>query len=198
MTVEQEIGCHGDQLSDGDLAQGIARGDRAAGAALIERHQSMVRGFLWRLSGRRDLADDLAQETFMRVLRYAHRFDPKYAMRTWLLTIARRLWINSLRRDSRQVAGPLLGDQVADEPSPAEQFHRTEELGDKRRLLDEAMLGLTEPQRTALVLFYQQDLPLAEAARVMEIPIGTVKSHLHRGRAALRRILAPKLESAKR
>ena len=196
MTVGDKKLAHSDESpSDADLAQLIADGDRAAATTLIERHQAMVRGFLFRITGRHDLADDLAQETFLRVLRYAYRYDDTYTMRTWLLTIARRLWINGLRRDHRWASAPALGEPTSSEPDPAWQVGRADELDATRRLVDQALLRLTEPQRTALVLFHQQDLSLADAARVMSVPIGTVKSHLHRGRAALRRILAPKLET---
>lgn len=196
MTVSKKSQRRGEAPSDAELAARTAGGDRAAAATLIERHQALVRGFLFRIAGRHDLADDLAQETFMRVLRYAHRYDAKYPMRTWLLTIARRLWINELRRHSKHAAAPLLGEQETGEPGPAQQADRADQLQATRRMLDEGLQELTEPQRTALVLFHQQELNLAEAARVMGMPIGTVKSHLHRGRAALRRVLATQLETA--
>lgn len=176
-----------------------ARGDRSAAGILVQRHQKPVRSFLLRLAGREDVANDLAQETFLRVLKYADRYDPKYSMRTWLLTIARRLWINHIRKQSRRDRGREASEMTesvaSNTPGPAELAGAADERGVTRQMLDSALLGLTDPQRTALILVHQQGLTLAETAEVMKMPLGTVKSHLHRGRATLRDILAPKLET---
>src|SRR5437016_5467363 len=77
-----------DLRDDGELARLVTRGDRSAAAVLIDRHQPAVFGFLRKLTGRPDLAEDLAQDTFVRLLKNAHRYDPQYPMRRWLLTIA--------------------------------------------------------------------------------------------------------------
>lgn len=187
-----------DQPSDAELVQQIVRGDRTAAGVLVARHQKPVRSFLLRLAGREDAANDLAQETFLRALRYMDRYDPKYSMRTWLLTIARRLWINEIRKQSRRNRGRQSSEVVdsvaSPDPPPDDRAERVDEQGVTRRMLDEAMIGLTDAQRTALTLFHQQGLSMIETAEVMKMPIGTVKSHLHRGRATLRELLAPKME----
>ena len=198
MTAGDGSNSRREEPSDADLAQRIGRGDRDAAQILIERHQTLVRAFLLRLTGRHDLADDLAQETFLRVLKYAARYNPQYAMRTWLLTIARRLWINHLRHAGKRGASRLADDLASNGPGPGEQAERNDELAADRQMLDDAMTVLTEPQQTAVLLFHQQELSLADAAKVMAMPIGTVKSHLHRARAALRRVLAPQLETSRR
>lgn len=188
------------QPSDAELARLVAEGDRRAAAVLVQRHQLMVRAFLYRLTGRDDLADDLAQETFVRVLRYAERYDSRYPMRAWLLTIARRLWINHLRRSGR-LYGPArrpmdlspATEQIASSaPGPAEQASRNDDQALLHGQLAQALQEISESQRTAVLLFHQQELTLEEAAKVMKMPIGTIKSHLHRGRAALRRLLSAK------
>jgi len=186
-----------DEPSDAVLAQRIGRGDHDAAHMLIERYHPSVRAFLLRITGRHDLADDLAQETFLRVLRYANRYNPQYTMRTWLLTIARRLWINELRRN-RGRSVPITDNLASQQPGPDEQAEHTDDMQATRKLLDQAIATLTESQQTALLLFHQQGLCLAEAAKIMAMPIGTVKSHLHRGRAALRSVLAPQMETTRR
>ncbi len=183
------------QPTDAELAQRIADGDRTAAGVLVQRYQSMVRSFLIRLSGRDDVADDLAQETFIRVLQYAGRYDPKYPMRTWLFTIARRLWINHLRRGKHRKTVEPTWEQVSNERDPADAASRADRLSVTRQVLDTALMQLSEPQRPAVVLFHQQDMSMAEMAEVMKMPVGTVKSHLHRARAALRHILTPQLET---
>jgi len=185
-----ELGAIGiDGRSDGELAAAAAAGDREAASALIQRYHQPVRRFLRRLTGREDLADDLAQDTFVRMLRYADRYDPKYPMRTWLLVIARRLSIRHGQRQRRV----MVVDQWdrADEKAtgPAENVSRRDSNEVLRGKLDAAIAELTDAQRQAVVLFYQQGMSVQEAAEVMEVPVGTVKSHLHRARASMRKIL---------
>ncbi len=177
------------QLDDAALALRAAEGCREAAQALILRYQATVRAFLRRLTFDRDLADDLAQETFLRLLRHVGRYDSRYAMKTWLLTIARRLLINHLRRADRHNGTlpeqplPAAGD------GPLEQADAADQRRNIRRMLEHALAQLTEPQRQAILLFHQQEMSIQDAARVMGVPVGTVKSHLHRARHAMRRTL---------
>lgn len=180
-----------DSQSDGQLVSLVAAGDQKAAGLLIERYQGRVRRFLWRLTGRGDLADDLAQETFLRMLRYAGNYDPKYPLGTWLLTIARRLLINRVRHESRQVRIPDWDGLPDKAPMPHEEAARRDQQGLLRKTLAEALEQLTQAQRQAVVLFHQQGLTVRQAAEVMDVPVGTVKSHLHRGRAAMRKYLTP-------
>lgn len=175
--------------SDGDLAVRAASGDRSAAAELITRYHESVRRFLRRLTGREDLADDLAQDTFVRMLRYAHRYDPKYPMRTWLLVIARRLSIRQGQRLKRQVTVDEWHQADESSPDPMALAGSRDDHEMLRRKLQAAIEKLTDPQRQAVVLFHQQGLSVQEVAEVMKVPVGTVKSHLHRGRATMRKIL---------
>ncbi len=179
-----------DGLSDGVLARRVGAGDRHAAALLVERYHEPVRRFLMRLTGKVDVADDLAQETFVRVLRHADRYDEKYPMRTWLLTIARRLSINHGRREAKARGVTPTEHLPGRGLSPAELAGEADERQLMRRRLEQAMGRLTEPQRHALLLFHQQGLSVQEAAEIMDVPVGTVKSHLHRARAALRQIMS--------
>lgn len=183
------------QPTDGELARQVAEGDRHAAGILVQRYQIMVRSFLIRLCGRDDVADDLAQDTFMRMLHYADRYDPSYPMKTWLLTIARRLWINHLRRSKVRKTQDVLTDPVTDQKDdPAAAATRKDRLNVTRQMLDDAMQYLSAPQRTAVTLFHQQEMSMTDMAKVMDMPVGTVKSHLHRARATLRRVLTPNQE----
>lgn len=178
-----------DARADGELARLVAGGDRDAGAELVHRYQTVVRRFLRKLTGRDDLADDLAQDTFVRMLSYADRYDPKYPMRTWLLTIARRLSINRGRRDGRVMLTDQFHGMVSVEPAPDEASVRADDHHALRVRLAGALAELTDSQREAILLFHQQGLCVSEVAEVMGLPVGTVKSHLHRGRAAMRKLL---------
>ncbi|MBL4699996.1 RNA polymerase sigma factor [bacterium AH-315-I18] len=194
MTQRDDSDGQQEHQSDAQLASLIAQGDRAAAGELVVRYQRPVRSFLLKLSGSTYVADDIAQETFVRVFKYAKRYDPQFKMITWLLTIARRLWLNQLRRKDNQTRNTSYELMSESSLGPAMKMQRKDQLDHTRKLLSEAMTHLTEPQRTALVLFHQQELPVGEVAKVMKMPEGTVKSHLHRARAALRKILQPQME----
>jgi len=192
---------------DGALARRIAKGDRAAAAELVDRYQGMVRGFLRKVCFDRDAIEDLSQETFVRALKYAHRFDPRYPMKTWLLTIARRLSINHGQKQKRRRGEPgragVPGEGSGVEPvwledetaaSPSAEAERDERAGLSRSLLEDALEKLSEPQRVSIVMHYQEGLALEEIGRALDMPVGTVKSHLHRGRKKMRELLEPRSE----
>ena len=158
------------------------RGDARAWRELVERFQRPVHALIWRiLVGRaRHRVEDLTQETFVRVLRALPRFDPAgpATLSTWILTIATRLALNELRRPE-----PVA---LADEPHAAE---RADDDVERRRLaaaIADGVARLPEAQRAALVLREYHDLEYVEIAEILEIDLGTVKSRLARGRAALR------------
>lgn len=181
-------------MDDGQLARRVARGDRRAAEELINRHQPAVRLFLRRLTGRDDLADDLAQETFVRVLENAHRYDPQYPMRTWLFTMARRLTINRARKSDSKVVSTEFEGMRSGEADPADLAAQRDQAADLKARLNTALARLSEAQRCALVLVHQQGLSVEEAAAAMQMPVGTIKSHLHRGREVMRKLLSPELE----
>ncbi len=179
-----------DEPSDADLAKLAADGDQNAAGILINRYQPMVRRFLRKLTSKDDIADDLAQDTFVRLLRYIDRYDPKYPMRTWLLTIARRLSINRHQREKKMIVVDEFKGLPANTENPLLSAEQHDEHNALKQKLDQAMTHLTEPQRQAVLLFHQQELSVQQVASVMGMPIGTVKSHLHRARAAMRKILS--------
>ncbi len=149
--------------------------------------QGPLQSYLLRLCGSRELAEDLAQETFVRVLGNLDRFDDRFRFSTWLFTIARRLWMNHLnklrpRSDSEHVERS--GDTQA---SPGTLVARSEQRTRLRKLLDAALAVLTPSQREMVLLYHQQEMGVGEIARRWSLPEGTVKSHLFRAR---RRMLA--------
>jgi RNA polymerase sigma-70 factor, ECF subfamily len=169
-------------------AQLIARvlhdDDRAAFGELVRRHQPLVRGFLRRmLGGAPELADDLAQETFIKAHRGLRGFRGGAQFSSWLCAIAanelRAEWRRRERRAEFLDEDP--GADFADCADPA-----------AARDLASALAALTEAQRAALVLCFEQGFTHEEAATVLGCPLGTLKSHVSRGRARLREWLAEK------
>lgn len=167
--------------TDEDLMIQLQGGDETALAMLMDRYKAPVFGFLNRRVGPDD-ADDLFQETWIRVVRARSRFDPKRRFSTWLFQIANNLCRDLGRR--RAVRRRAMGEQLAQ----AEQQPRSQapapvgERQDVMRRLD----ALPGRLREVLVLRYYQDLQEGEIAEVLGIPRGTVKSRLHAATWALR------------
>ncbi len=167
-------------------------GDQRAWRLLIERYQQPVHALIWRLlAGRaRHRAEDLAQETFVRVLRGLPRFEPAgpATLTTWILTIATRVALNELRRPE---PAELACEPVAEARADAD--------AERKRLGAAIAAGvgaLPDTQRAVLVLREYHDLEYAEIADALELDVGTVKSRLSRARAALRdhlRTILPEL-----
>lgn len=175
------------ELDDLTLAR-AQRGEEAAWRALVERYQRPVFALLSRMLSpvaRRDLVEDLAQDTFLRAFRALPAFDRTAPGRlsSWLLTIATRLALDELRQ-RRLAAEPL-----HTVPVPA-----TGASSPDRRLLSEAVTraveGLSPDHRAVILLREVHGLAYEEVAAALEITVGTVKSRLSRARAELRAALA--------
>jgi RNA polymerase sigma factor (sigma-70 family) len=172
------------ELTDADLiARVFSNDDQHAFGELVRRHQSSVRGLLRQLT-RTDvsLADDLAQETFIRVYKNIRSFRGEARFSTWLYRIA----YNCFREDARK-RKELVG--VDEELLQAERDPQTVDPGLRHDLMH-ALNLLPLHERTAVVLCCQNGLSHDEAARVLEIPLGTVKTNVLRGREKLKRTLA--------
>jgi RNA polymerase sigma-70 factor (ECF subfamily) len=158
------------------------RGDERAWRTLIACYEDAVHGLIWRLfAGRaRHRVEDLAQETFVRVLRALPRFDPRgpASLRTWMLTIATRLTLNELRRPE-MASLESVKEPVADPTATLERRQLAARIG-------AAMAALPPYQRAVVVLREIHGLDYREIAAVLELDAGTVKSRLSRARAALR------------
>ncbi len=170
------------ESADVELVQAVvARDDRAAFARLVARHQSMVRSVLRRLArGDHGLADDLAQETFLAAWRNLASFRHDSRFSTWLYRIAFNAWLSDARK-RREVllddAGEVPDPGVADTPGPDAAA---------RLDLERALAGLPDGERAAIAACYYADLTHEEAAQVLGIPLGTVKTHILRAKARLR------------
>jgi RNA polymerase sigma-70 factor (ECF subfamily) len=172
------------ELSDADLiARVLADDDQHAFSELVRRHQSAVRGLLRQLT-RTDvsLADDLAQETFIRVYKNIRSFRGEARFSTWLYRIA----YNCFREDARK-RRELVG--VDEELLQAEHDTQTVDPGLRHDLMH-ALNLLPLHERMAVVLCCQNGLSHDEASRVLDIPLGTVKTNVLRGREKLKRTLA--------
>jgi RNA polymerase sigma-70 factor, ECF subfamily len=158
----------------------------------VRRHQRPVISLLFRLTGDRALAEDLAQETFVKAFRNLAAFDATRRLSAWVLRIAHNVGIDAMRRrrirtvsidatanrESSHVAEPGVST-----PDPIERDAL-------KRALENAMATLRPDQREAIVLRYEEGLSFEEIGQVLGIPEATARSHVHRARKALARLLS--------
>ncbi len=172
------------------IARGLKRNDPALLDQLIETYQHRLLRYLLFLTGKREVAEDLFQETWMRVLLRGGQYNGKARFDTWLFTIARNLVIDLSRK--RQMASlDEMSETGEDErpfevaidgPSPFEQFASRED----RAEVAEVLLRLEPNYREVLTLRFHEEMSLEEIAGVTRAPLSTVKSRLYRGLAALK------------
>ncbi len=161
------------------------RGDRAAFAELVRAHQSRVRLQLRRLAnGDAALADDLAQETFVQAWLHLAEFRGEARFSTWLHRIALTRFLQHARRPRLPVEWRYADTEHAGDA--AEPGHDPRPAEGLARDVERALLALSEIQRLAVVHCFHLDLSHAEAAQVLGLPLGTLKSHLDRAKTRLR------------
>lgn len=176
-----------DRLEEQNLIERAAAGDRAAAESLIKAHQNSLFAYMLRLSGRPDVAEDIVQDAFVRVLANLNRFDPRFRFSTWLFTIAKRLYVNAMQKLRPVYDSDVVGSWKGADSSPDMACDEESRLR-AQECLSEALSELSEEQRQIILLFHQQEWPISQIAAYMNMPEGTIKSHLHRGRRKMRRI----------
>ena len=177
----------------------IQQGDKTAFAALVGRFQKPLFSYLGKMALPQAIAEEIAQETFIRAWQAKETFDPeKASISTWLFTIARRLALNELDRASRrfEISGqssiasdnyPTAYEHVDDQQlNPQESLQKSE----LKQALWRALKTLEPHDRSLLALAYLKDLEFAAIAEIEGIPVGTVKSRLHRIRQQLKSTLS--------
>jgi RNA polymerase sigma-70 factor, ECF subfamily len=183
------------QRESAEIAVGLKRQDPALLDHLIELYQHRLMRYLLFLTGKREVAEDLFQETWMRVLLRGGQYNGKARFDTWLFTIARNLVIDLSRKRTMASLDEMSDTREDDRPfeipthgpSPLEQFQTREDSAE----VSEVLLKLEPSYREVLVLRFYEELSLEEIARMTKAPLSTVKSRLYRGLAALK----PEVES---
>lgn len=169
--------------SESELIVRAQRGDERAFEELVRAHQRYVFNLAYRVLGDYNEAEDVAQEAFVRAWRGLPGFRGEARFTTWLYRIVSNLCVNRvprLRRDLEQTE-PLHETMASPDPTPADLFD-----GEERRAFLHGQLGrLPEKYRLVLTLRYLHGFSYAEIADVLQLPLGTVKTHLYRGRQTL-------------
>jgi RNA polymerase sigma-70 factor (ECF subfamily) len=199
LTPEQEAA-----LEDHRLIEGLRSADESAYEELIQRFQAPVYNLAWRLLNDPSDASDVVQEVFLKIFRNVGNFRGDSTLRTWVYRIAvneshnRRRWLFRHRRGETGIEETFEDSEVRERPLMDEgetpfDFTMNREA---QILLEEALEAINPVFRAALVLREMEELSYEEIAAVLEVSIGTVKSRILRGREALRRYLANRLDRA--
>ncbi len=181
---------------DASLVRRCLKDDPDAFRYLVERYQGEVYGLSLRILGRAEDAEDLTQETFLRAFRALGRYDPTRPFGAWLHTIASRLCIDHHRRNRAKLisltqteVGTAGEERTIELTDPADRPDEEVEKSELARRLDALVQQLPPDSRAAILLRHQQDLPYEEIARVLGVPIGTIKARIHRARIMLKQKL---------
>lgn len=178
-------------MTDDQLMSRVAQGDDDACRLLVERWEGPVFAFLFRMLGSREEAQDLGQETFLRVCRKAKGYRQSGQFRSWLFRIAGNLARSRLRR--RRVIRWVRFDATTHErPAPGAPADEQIEREETRRAVRTALAQLPDRQREAMILKQYEDMSYREIAAAMGITEAAVESLLHRAMAALRGALERK------
>ena len=187
-------------LTDQQVVELALKGRESAYRELLRRYQRPVLSLIHRMVRDRELAEDLAQDTFVKVLNALDRYRPEFKFSSWIFKIAHNTALDSLRRrevatlsldgapdavtaDAQEATRPLV---ASDEQSPAD-FAEGRELGVH---IEAAIARLRPEYATAVTLFHMEGLAYEEIADTMGLPLGTVKTFIHRARKELKEQLA--------
>lgn len=175
-------------LHDVELCSYAAAGERRAFGELVRRHGSSVRHLLRRMGAQAALSDDVAQDAFLAAFERIAEFRGEGTFAGWVKKIAARLYLRRLQREKRLSA-------LAAEEGSIEEIDMGAGDANHRIDLDEALKGLSPAERLCVSMCYGAGLSHGEAADALNLPLGTVKSHVKRGLEKLRARLAPANEA---
>jgi RNA polymerase sigma-70 factor (ECF subfamily) len=186
--------------SDENLMLRVGRGEKGAFDEIVRRYASKMINLAYRITGDRELAEDIGQETFLRAYRSAARYREISKFSTWLHTIAINLCRNELRRRKfRMYSLEAMAEKdedskiridIADEKGTPDREVERRELG---RMIKKAVDTLPEKFKTPLVLRDMQGLTYEEIGGILDLPEGTVKSRINRARLRVKELLEPML-----
>jgi RNA polymerase sigma-70 factor (ECF subfamily) len=189
-------------LPDADVVALAQQGRDAAFRELVRRYERPVFSLIFRMVRDRELAEDLAQDTFVKVLNHIDRYRPEFKLSSWLFKIANNVAIDHLRKRqlptismdgsphaSTADAVESTSFQVADQQESALAEMESKELG---TAIEQAIASLRPEYRACIMLRHVEDRSYEEIAATLDLPLGTVKTYIHRARHELRKALEDK------
>ena len=186
--------------TDQEVVTRARKGEEAAYRELVRRYERPVFSLIFRMVRNRELAEDLSQETFIKVLNALDSYRPEYKFSSWVFKIANNAAIDHLRRrelDTLSLEGSPHADtpqmveatalQIGEKAETALEAVVHKELGGE---IERAIAKLRPEYRTCILLRHVEGRPYEEIAEMLDLPLGTVKTYIHRARNELRRLLA--------
>jgi RNA polymerase sigma-70 factor (ECF subfamily) len=186
--VEKET----EKQRDYNLIRRVQNGDMVAFNEIVEKYKDRLMNAIFRMIQSEQEAEDIVQETFLRVYQHRKSFDFRHCFSTWLYTIALNLARNELRKRKRFKFFDIF-DMQGHENEIAVEMELPSNLP---KILEQAISSLPDKYKMAFILRDVQEQPYDEVAKIMNIPLGTVKSRVNRARALLREKLKPRMEES--
>ena len=188
-------------LTDQEIVSWALDGAETAYRELLRRYERPVYALVYRMVRDRELAEDLTQETFVKVLNALDRYRPEYKFSSWIFKIANNAVIDQLRRKELDTlsleGGPdaTTPDRIeatslqvgTDDESPLDELE-ARELGSA---IEQAIAQLRPEYQSCIIMRHVEGRPYDEIAEILDLPLGTVKTYIHRARTELRTILEP-------
>jgi len=188
------------QLDDRELAAQACEGRQRAFRELLSRYERPVFSLVFRMVRDREVAEDVAQEAFVKAFNAIHTYNPSYKFSSWIFKVANNMAIDRLRKRELDTVS-IHGSPTANSPEEEERSRITltdrgeapDEYVENRELggqIEEAMGRLRPEYRTAVLLRHVEGHSYDEVSEIMDVPLGTVKTYIPRGRAELKEMLA--------
>jgi RNA polymerase sigma-70 factor, ECF subfamily len=182
---------------DRDVVHAIRGGDREALADLVRRYQRRLFGLVLMIVRRQPAAEEVTQDAFVRAFIHIDQYDDQRPFYPWLAAIAVRLSQNWLHRHNRTAVREGTALAAAPEPAAAAQALRELIAGERDRRIWQAVAALTSGERTAVILYYREEMPVRDIALALGVTTGTVKTLLFRARRHLRERLGGAMEETR-
>ncbi len=177
--------------TDEEVMARFQAGDSLAFEEIVVRFKDRIYNFLFRFFSREEMAEDILHDTFLRVYKKKHLYRPIARFSTWIFTIAKNLALTEIKRQRTQQTYPIstMGFNSGEYQIPGD-FHRPDELIESEvteRVIQQALGSLPSHYRTVVILRDIEDLSYHEISQILEVPVGTVKSRVNRGRQQIQR-----------
>jgi RNA polymerase sigma-70 factor (ECF subfamily) len=176
LSKDQEIG----------LIARAKRSDETAIRELIELHQQRLFAFIWKIVRNNDDAEDICQETFMRAVGALSDFNEEYRFSTWIFTIGYRLALNVIKHRGNQTGYDFSNTPRSNQVDHVDEVMQSEQAQKIREIIWLEVDDLSASQKATILMFYRQGLSCQEISEALDMPVATVKSHMHRAREKLR------------
>lgn len=173
--------------NDRALARQVLDGDREAFATLVRQYQNLVASVAYRMGVRSGYVEDVVSEVFMKIYTRLHQYDGQHALSSWIYRVTTNHVLDQMRSARRKRAVAL--EDVAEPADTRVNIARQTELTERDRIVRQALMELPEEYQRVLALKHYEDMSVDTIAEVLDLPEGTVKVRLMRGRQRLRKLL---------